>query len=499
MHKKLQQGSFFQKNRLFALLLTVGLYTSIHAQCPQPFANTDSAVTFQNVPIIIDVRVNDTNGEGLALTDTLTTTVIITQPDSGSVITLDNDSIIYTPNSQFAGSDTFEYATCDICGCDTTIVIVTVLPFCNAPIAANDIVDLYNQLTFEIDATANDQNPTGGLLNVGIFSGPSHGTAVVTNNNIYYTGDGFYTGPDTIVYQICNDCPKCDTGFIYLNVQDTTLGVVAVNDSFGYTWGQGIIFNVLANDTLNSGSPFTVTILSNDSAHAFIAVNGNNSISYTPADSFAGIDTFYYVVCNADTFCDTAMVLVYIPVDARNDSSVTGEGQATGISLLDNDTRPAGLVVSLCGGPANGTISGIDNSGLITYTPNTGFYGVDTVCYQVCYLMPDSSLSCDVAIWHITVLNTLVDIPEGFSPDGDGINDLFVIPGSELYPASQLLVYNRYGDEVWKNEEESGYDNDFDGIWKDKNVALTDGTYYYIFKFNNGINKDIVGYIVLNR
>jgi hypothetical protein len=60
-----------------------------------------------------------------------------------------------------------------------------------------------------------------------------------------------------------------------------------------------------------------------------------------------------------------------------------------------------------------------------------------------------------------------------------------------------LLVYNRWGDEVWRND--SGYQNDFDGNYKKNGAALPDGTYYYIFKFNKDGVKDRVGYIVINR
>jgi gliding motility-associated-like protein len=60
----------------------------------------------------------------------------------------------------------------------------------------------------------------------------------------------------------------------------------------------------------------------------------------------------------------------------------------------------------------------------------------------------------------------------------------FVIVASGEFPKSQLLVYNRYGDEVWRNDGD-GYQNDFDGTWKKNGQPLPDMSYWYIFKFND--------------
>ncbi|MCW3124793.1 MAG: hypothetical protein JWO03_451, partial [Bacteroidetes bacterium] len=54
------------------------------------------------------------------------------------------------------------------------------------------------------------------------------------------------------------------------------------------------------------------------------------------------------------------------------------------------------------------------------------------------------------------------------------------------------------GDEVWRNETD-GYQNDFDGTWKKNGQPLPDMSYWYIFKFNDGIHADRMGYIIIER
>lgn len=99
----------------------------------------------------------------------------------------------------------------------------------------------------------------------------------------------------------------------------------------------------------------------------------------------------------------------------------------------------------------------------------------------------------------VEVPATIFFIPEGFSPNGDGINDLFVIKGLEKYPHNSIAIFNRWGDLVF---EASPYQNTWDGrsteglrIGGDE---LPISTYFYLFDLGNG-TKVIKGSIYLNR
>jgi len=84
-------------------------------------------------------------------------------------------------------------------------------------------------------------------------------------------------------------------------------------------------------------------------------------------------------------------------------------------------------------------------------------------------------------------LNSLRDndsdilIPEGFSPNSDGINDFFIIKKPVSLRAS-LEIYNRWGGLVYKTED---YKNDWNGgVIAETNVPA--GTYFYVIKLSNG-------------
>jgi gliding motility-associated-like protein len=93
-----------------------------------------------------------------------------------------------------------------------------------------------------------------------------------------------------------------------------------------------------------------------------------------------------------------------------------------------------------------------------------------------------------------------VFVPESFSPNGDGINDAFIIPGIEGYPSNELVIFNRWGGTMFKG---SAYDNSsvfWDGTSADGSYSGTApaGTYYYVLDLGNG-KEPLTGYVYINR
>ena len=69
------------------------------------------------------------------------------------------------------------------------------------------------------------------------------------------------------------------------------------------------------------------------------------------------------------------------------------------------------------------------------------------------------------------------EIPNGFSPNGDGKNDTWDIPGLVPYSDVNISVFNRWGSAVY--ESSYGYKEPWDGTGKSGNT-LTPGTYFYV-------------------
>ena len=88
---------------------------------------------------------------------------------------------------------------------------------------------------------------------------------------------------------------------------------------------------------------------------------------------------------------------------------------------------------------------------------------------------------------------TKVEIPNAFSPNGDGINDSWNISGLEFYPQSSLKIFNRYGQIVFQSKP---YANGWNGTFNGTQLPI--GSYYYII--DRGMGLDVLsGTILLIR
>lgn len=85
-----------------------------------------------------------------------------------------------------------------------------------------------------------------------------------------------------------------------------------------------------------------------------------------------------------------------------------------------------------------------------------------------------------------------IKIPNAFSPNGDGVNDKWVITNIELYPKSRVSIFNRYGQQIYS---EGGFKGPWDGTYKGN--PLEPATYYYVIDIGDG--QRYTGYLVLLR
>jgi len=100
-----------------------------------------------------------------------------------------------------------------------------------------------------------------------------------------------------------------------------------------------------------------------------------------------------------------------------------------------------------------------------------------------------------------TVIETLgLDIMTIFTPNGDGLNDTWYIPGLQNFPYNTVKIYNRWGNLVYEKDHYTGnWDGTSNGRWTiDKGGKLPVATYFYVIDLGNG-HKPFTGYLYLNR
>jgi gliding motility-associated-like protein len=189
-------------------------------------------------------------------------------------------------------------------------------------------------------------------------------------------------------------------------------------------------------------------------------------------------------------------ITVNTPPVALNDTLLM-ELQVETLNALTNDYDLDGDEFTLISAWAYNDSIDIDFTpfGNIELSINYGWCGLDSVQY----IISDTYGALDTGL--VVVDNPCfmgIDIPEGFSPNGDGVNDTFVITGIENFPNNKVSILNRWGREVYSA---MNYSNEWDGMSSSAfnfgNGNLPSGTYFVILDLGDG-SPIIKTYIYLN-
>lgn len=104
-----------------------------------------------------------------------------------------------------------------------------------------------------------------------------------------------------------------------------------------------------------------------------------------------------------------------------------------------------------------------------------------------------SSGGCFVVSDEVTInVREKLIVPNAFTPNGDGINDVLTIPGLDTYKQSTLQIVDRKGLPLFKS---LAYPKPWDGTHNGKPVPI--GTYYYIIELNGYEQRRLSGSIFL--
>jgi gliding motility-associated-like protein len=96
-----------------------------------------------------------------------------------------------------------------------------------------------------------------------------------------------------------------------------------------------------------------------------------------------------------------------------------------------------------------------------------------------------------------------IQIPEGISPNGDGINDTLVIPGLWAFPKASWVIFNRWGQMVFESNAQQNIA--WDGRYHSPNQSntsaelLPEGVYFIVFNYNDGYRPTLTKNIYLKR
>ncbi|MCG8580462.1 MAG: gliding motility-associated C-terminal domain-containing protein, partial [Bacteroidales bacterium] len=334
-----------------------------------------------------------------------------------------------------------------------------------APVAVNDEVTIQEgEVLNGTSVLENDSDPEDNALTVNITPvvDVANGELVLNTDGTYtYTPDYRFYGTDSFTYEVCdNGTPqKCTTAIVTITVIENTDrdGDGIGNDREG---DDDLDDDGIPNDEDDDSDGDGIL----DEDEGDVDTDGDGTPDYKDLDS------------DDDGILD----------EDEGDGDTDGDGtedfrddDSDGDGILDEDE---GDIDTDDDGTPDYKDLDSDNDGVLDADESNGDCDNDGT--------PDR-IDEDKCYEELEVL-------EGFSPNGDGVNDTFVIGWINQFNKVSFEVFNRWGNVVYRKDK---YENDWNGV---SNVGfsigdeLPVGTYYYIITIQDTGEK-IQGNIYLNK
>ncbi len=235
-------------------------------------------------------------------------------------------------------------------------------------------------------------------------------------------------------------------------------------------------------------------------------------LTYTPPNLYFGIVTVLARICDdGDPFKCSQLILIgdISPVNeapiAQNDTVRLEDPTTLSINLLANDSDPEseGLFLDreFSFSPSYGEVI-IESDSSISYQVFEETYAVvDTFSYRVCDMGIPELCSTATIVVSIEIDEPIPPLRayEALTPNGDLINDIWIIEGINGYPDNIVRIFNQWNNLVF---EAKGYNNET-VVWRgETNTFLNkgfvnDGVYFYAIELGN--DKFVSGFVVVKR
>lgn len=259
--------------------------------------------------------------------------------------------------------------------------------------------------------------------------------------------------------------------------------------SNGCSWSDttAVIISTAPNVTINIDS---TTICEGDSVQ--LIASGASTYQWIPATALTNTN-------QPNVTASPAASTVYSVIGT--DQNQCYDTAKISVIVSKKPTANAGLDIAVLKGSTiqlNGSVTGENVS--YRWTPEYAMLGSQTLSPSVSpdrdtsYILEvisDAGCGSDSDTVRVTIFKE-IQVPNAFSPNRDGKNDLWNIPGLNSYPKAELVLFDRYGREILRSSNYKPWDGTKNG------QPLPTATYYYVIDLRNGTPK-ITGYVYLAR
>jgi large repetitive protein len=367
-----------------AMVETTVVTIEITGQITAVEARDDDTATDEDVPVLTYVLANDGQGpSGAALSVTITS-----GPAHGAAEVQADGSILYSPEANWSGADSYGYEISDGSTTDSATVTLNVESVEEPPDAIDDAAFTRQDNSASIDVFANDGEADGDGFALVEHSQPLNGTATWSDLDhmiIYLPNPGFW-GTDQFTYTI-GDIDGYDTALVMVTVNGVPVAQddVAIAEQFG-----AVNVSVLENDSDPEVDALVVSSVGT-AEHGSAVINPDMTIHYSPDHDYVGPDSFLYTVQDANGNSANATVTVTVEKRATQATGavddeflILEDSPGNTLDILSNDTvsSAAAVSISIDSAPSHGSVT-LDAMQLVTYVPDASFSGQDSFTYSI--------------------------------------------------------------------------------------------------------------------
>ncbi len=350
-------------------------------------------------------------------------------------------------------------------------------------------------VAFLVAAQPSDCSGNTGSIEVSVQGGTPVYTYLWSNGSTSQNLTGLPAGDYQLTVTDANSCTATITATVPLDANNAAQAEILTPDEIlcedGFT-----LAAVLPPGTTGfwTADPSTIVIdeATNPNTFATNLQPGENQFTWTLSTQDCPDYSFDMVAAELNSQPNAKDDILTLPV-----------GQLSlDLDLLFNDSPAFGVIFTSLGQPADGTttfekIDGKETGNFFWTGPTTAKELVFQ--YRIC--LDNCPDLCDIATVTIQIeAPAVTDPPTGISPNGDGINDEFIIPELEenpgKYPKNELVVFNRWGDIVFQAKP---YNNDWTGTNQKNGKDLPAGTYFYIIRLDIGEGEIKMKEVVIVR
>lgn len=349
-----------------------------------PVAVDDTSTVVQGETLAFDPRTNDTH----AGSETMTVTGATLNSGEGT-LAFSAVGITYTPPVTFTGDAIITYTIEDEDSeTDTGTITVTVTGD-GVPTPQPDTATTYEDTAVQVSVLANDTHEDSDSMTVVAASvSASEGVATFDSSTVTLTPAVGFTGSSVVTYTVedTDGDQVNSTLTVTVNAYPTPVATddtVTIDENSSAT-----LVDVLSNDT-HVIDALTVVSASGNAAELTVAVV-SNQVQITPVANFNGTSTVTYVVEDSRGQQDSGDITVTVQPDAEpvaaDDTANTSTGNSVVISVLSNDTHADSddlTITAASVSASEGTVSIINSSTQLQFTPDGAFTGDATITYTV--------------------------------------------------------------------------------------------------------------------